>query len=159
MGDEILPSRWGPEAGRKGSQAWYQSVVPTRPGWREFSGSGICNLRTCLYFCNFYLLHYGAEGKPKGNKVPFRNACLCRTKWHMKRESTFCGGLGRKKRGSGPVEAREMCGRPHPVGKRQAGVGRKKRVLSAQAESRGSLSALIVGNHTDLDVNPNPTTA
>ena len=45
------------------------------------------------------------------------------------------------------------------MGKRQAGVGRKKRVLSAQAESRGSLSALIVGNHTDLDVNPNPTTA
>ena len=76
MGDEILPSRWGPEAGRKESQAWCQSVVPTRPGWREFSGSEICNLRTCLYFCNFYFLHYKAEGKPKGNKVPFRNASL-----------------------------------------------------------------------------------
>ena len=71
----MLRSRWGPGAGRKGSQAWCQSALPTRPGWREFSGSVICSLRTCLCFCNFYFLLSKAEGKP-GNKVPFRNARL-----------------------------------------------------------------------------------
>lgn len=76
MGDKMAPSRWGSGARRKGSQAWCQSALPARPGWREFSGSEICSLRTCLYFCNFYFLCHKAEGKPKGNKVPFKNASL-----------------------------------------------------------------------------------
>lgn len=73
----MLLSSWGPGAGRKRSQAYCQSAVPTHPGrGGGFSGSEVCSLRTCLYFCNFYFLCYEAEGEPKRNEVPFRNASL-----------------------------------------------------------------------------------
>lgn len=156
----MLCSRWGPGAGRKGSQAWCQSAVPTHPGWREFSGSVICSRRTCLCFCNFYFLLSKAEGKPKEIKfLSEMPGYLCCMKRHMKRESTFCGSFWRKKRGQRAVVAREGYGKPHPLGKRQTGMGREKRgFFSAQDESRGSLSALTIENHTDKNVNPSPTT-
>lgn len=106
----MLLSSWGPGAGRKRSQACCQSAVPTHPGrGGGFSGSEVCSLRTCLYFCNFYFLCYEAEGEPKRNEVPFRNASLSvlhETAYEESKSLLWGFGEG-KKWGSGLVAARE----------------------------------------------------
>lgn len=123
----MLRSRWGPGAGRKGSQAWCQSAVPTRPGWREFSGSVICSLRTCLCFCNFYFLLTKAEGKPKEIKFLSETpGCLCCMKRHMKGESTFLAASEERREGRGQWWRGRGMGNPTLWGRRRTGIGREK---------------------------------
>lgn len=142
----MLLSSWGPGAGRKRSQAYCQSAVPTHPGrGGGFSGSEVCSLRTCLYFCNFYFLCYEAEGEPKRNEVPFRNASLSvlhETAYEESKSLLWGFGEGKK------MGVRAGGGEGRGKGDREGG-----RALSARAESS------ILGNHTDSVVNPSPATS
>lgn len=155
MGDKMLPSRWGPGAGRKGNQAWCQSAVPAHPGWREFSGSEICSLRTCLYFCNFYFLLYKVEGKPKGNKVPFKNANLS-VLYELAYEDrrSLLWRLGKEKRGIGTSGGKGNVWEAPPPGKRHIKVGRGRGFFLHKLSPGKFKVPLIAGNHLGCESQP-----